>query len=65
MCVQEELSDWTVQEGRQSPACSDPAPPHRATSCRLEFPLAAKVMTAAVGVAFLKEVRRMWEVLCR
>lgn len=40
-------------------------PPHRATSCLLELPLAAGAMMAAVGVVFLMEVRRMWEVLCR
>lgn len=37
---------------------------HRATSCLLGLPLAAGAR-AAVGVFFLMEVRRMWEVLCR
>lgn len=40
-------------------------PHHSATSCLLELPLAAGAVMAAVGVLFLMEVRRMWEVLCR
>lgn len=38
---------------------------HRATSCLLAPPLAAGALMAVVGVVFLMEVRRMWEVLCR
>lgn len=38
---------------------------HSAASCLLAVPLAAGAMMVAVGVAFLMEVRRMWEVLCR
>lgn len=48
------------------PVQNRPTQPHRATSCLLALPLAAgAMMTAAVGVVFLMEVRRMWEVLCR
>lgn len=44
---------------------TDTGPPHRATSCLLALPLAAGALMAVVGVVFLMEVRRMWEVLCR
>lgn len=38
---------------------------HSASSCLVALPLVTEEPAAPVGVVFLIDVRRMWEVLCR